>query len=104
VPTQEQSIFIFTHYPTCAQPDLMIRKIYELYQDSFQAEERRRIAEEAYKKPKGQPKPQAQEQEEEVNIQDLLQEEDGGLGGFNQKKKPKKGGQQQAAQPKKPVV
>ena len=31
VPTQEQKMFIFQHYPTCAQPTLMISKIYELY-------------------------------------------------------------------------
>ena len=24
VPTQEQSVFIFTHYPMCAQPSMMI--------------------------------------------------------------------------------
>lgn len=31
VPTEEQKIFIFTHYPNCAQLQMMIAKVYELY-------------------------------------------------------------------------
>ncbi len=38
VPTQEQSVFIFTHYPMCARPDMMIMKLYDLYQESYQHE------------------------------------------------------------------
>ena len=31
VPTSQQSIFIFTHYPTNSMPEAMILKLYELY-------------------------------------------------------------------------
>ena len=50
LPTQEQKIFIFTHYPTCAQLPAMIGKLYELY---FAA--KKREEEEAEKARYGKP-------------------------------------------------
>lgn len=47
VPTQDQSIFIFTHYPTEAQPHAMILKLYQLYQDAALHEEKERKIQEA---------------------------------------------------------
>ena len=47
VPTQDQSIFIFTHYPTEAQPQAMILKLYQLYQDAALHEEKERKIQEA---------------------------------------------------------
>ena len=47
VPTQDQSIFIFTHYPTEAQPPAMILKLYQLYQDAALHEEKERKIQEA---------------------------------------------------------
>ena len=32
VPTSQQAIFIYNHYPTQSQPDAMIMKLYELYE------------------------------------------------------------------------
>ena len=47
VPTQDQSIFIFTHYPTESQPQAMILKLYQLYQDAALHEEKERKIQEA---------------------------------------------------------
>ena len=47
VPTQDQSIFIFTHYLTEAQPHAMILKLYQLYQDAALHEEKERKIQEA---------------------------------------------------------
>ena len=47
VPTSEQSVFIFTHYPMDSRPDMMINKIYQLYNDAFMHEQRVAAAKQA---------------------------------------------------------
>ena len=80
VPTSEQSVFIFTHYPTCAQPSTMITKIYELYNAAAYDEQMKDQAEASYSKPRGNNRPQNQEDEDEdVNL--LLAQEEESFGG-----------------------
>ena len=47
VPTQPQALFIYTHYPTESQPQAMILKLYQLYQDAATHEEKERKIQEA---------------------------------------------------------
>lgn len=69
VPTNEQRIFIFTHYPTESQPSAMINKIYTLYQDAYNYEEAERRRKEAYTKPKTTgPKVVMEEQDEVIDL------------------------------------
>lgn len=64
MPTPEQTVFIFTHYPTESLPDRMILKIYGLYQDAASAEQAKLQAEQAYNRPAKQQRQQVEEYEE----------------------------------------
>ena len=71
VPNQDQSMFIYTHYPMHSQKSEMILKIYELYYWAYNEEQSALD----YKKTK----PKKGDEYEEVRIDDSI-----GGGGFNQ--------------------
>lgn len=98
MPTQEQRVFIFTHYPTCSREDLMIAKIYELYADASTAEQLKAQSQAAYGRPSKKQAAQAQAYEEE-----LIDEEDTTFGSAptKQNKKTAKKQDQAAAQERK---
>lgn len=72
VPTKEQSVFIYTHYPTDSAPSAMIAKIYWLWSEAKNAELAEEAAKNAYNKPAGRGRKEEVEVYEEV----LLDEED----------------------------
>ena len=59
-------MFIFTHYPQCAQPNMMIMKLYELYNEAAQAEENDRRQKEAYNRPSNRKNQQQVVEEDEI--------------------------------------
>lgn len=67
VPTQEQSVFIFTHYPTDSAPSAMIAKIYWLWSEAKNAEIAEEAAKNAYNKPANR-----QRKEQEVEEYELI--------------------------------
>lgn len=70
VPTQEQRVFIFTHYPTESQPQAMINKIYQLYQEAFSHEESEKKRKNDYRGPSNKgPRVQVEEQEEIIDME-----------------------------------
>ena len=95
MPTQEQSIFIFTHYPTDSAPSQMIAKIYQLWQEAKNAEIADEAAKNAYNKPAGRGR---KEQEVEVYEEVLLDEEDTTFGTGVAKQNKKAGKQQDKRQ------
>lgn len=73
MPTKDQSVFIFTHYPTDSAPSAMIAKLYWLWSEAKNAEIAEEAAKNAYNKPAGRGR---KEQEVETYEEILLDEED----------------------------
>ena len=74
VPTAEQRLFVFTHYPNCAQPSMMIAKIYELFFFAKTKEEKELAAQAAQAYKQG-PRNRNNGQNDQNDIEDDLGED-----------------------------